>query len=1767
MNHTKQASQSYGGDIAIVGMSCRLPGADTYEEFWANLLGGIDSIGEVPADRWDWRRYFGDSQAGSNKTHSKWGGYVANAGRFDPAFFGISPREAVATDPQQRILLELAWQCFEDAGCLPAELSGQPVGVYIGACNFDYKTLQEQPGVEVEGHSATGNANTILPNRISYFFNLHGPSIAVDTACSSSLVALAQAVAAIRSGECTSALAGGISILTTPDRYISFSKVGMLSPTGSCKTFDASADGYVRGEGGGLLYLKALDAALADGDRIHGVIKGVAVNHGGRTRSLTAPSALAQSKVITAALRQANVDPATVGYVEAHGTGTPLGDPIEIHGLVRAFAKTSESNVPAGYCALGAVKTNIGHLEAAAGIAGVIKALLAMKHRTLPGNLHFDTLNPRIRLDDTPFYILDQARPWEAQGAMPLRAGVSSFGFGGVNSHIVLEQAPATPAVAEASEAPCHLLTISAFSKSALGQLTRDYAQFLRDAPHRLAALCRLSNTRRARMAWRFAVVGRSADEIIAALDAFGYEDRLSGVAFAGEAGKGRVGFMFTGQGAQYLGMGRSLYDSQPVFREALERCDAALRPWMDVSVMRIMFGDDAAALDRTRYTQPALFAIEYALACLWSAYGVKPAAALGHSIGEIAAACVCGVLSLDDAARMVARRGALMDALPAGGGMCAVFQPAAEVRSALDLHGLALDIAAVNSPSATVIAGALDELARAEELFVGAGARVKRLPVSHAFHSRHVEPMLDEFRATTRGLAFAAPEVPMVSNVTGASADAEFQDPDYWVAHVRQPVLFAQGVASLADLGLDMLLEIGPRADLATLARPVLGTAFPCVASQRKGADGQLQFLTALAELFAQGADVSLAPHYAGQTGWVDLPPYPFGGQRYWVEAPAAPSLCGGAQRVLAAAADPLLGHQVALALPGIACHTAACADPVLAYLKDHQVQGQPVMPGAAFLSLALAAGRAQGRARTTVRALELKRPLPLAPETLVQTILAENDGRVTIHARSTEDEAWTEHAQAQLEEADPVRSAHGELPAGEAVDISAMYGRMAQVGLEYGASFRAVEALELHAGFTTASIGAPLANLAGHAAHPALLDAIFHTAFPLLPAGAFAHGMAPLPVAVSAFWLEGDLPARFRVRTRAEALDESRFRCHFELLDDGGTQFGGIEGLELRRMALPRSTAAAARTADAGMLFEPRWIREALAASAPVHHDGLALIVHPAAEEELAQALAAALPAGMSLRTTIGDHAGLAALVRANPAIRSVYFLGSAGSAEDGPLASQEQGVHALFHLGRALLKTLPDQSITLKVVSVEAFVLGGEHCVPWSASSHGLASVLCREHPSIRLSSIDLDRDAMRDPAHAAGIIAAEIGPLAVYRAGQRHVRRIAPLSLPASDAGFRKGGVYLIAGGAGGIGLALSRALARRFHARIVWTGRREIDADIEAHAAGIAVEGGQAIYLQADVCDAAAMQAAMNAAAERFGALHGVIHSALDLRDRAFANLEEADLAASLAPKVKGTWALAQAAKGRQLDWMMFFSSGVSFFPNPGQANYVAGCSFQDAYALHLQAQGVPVRVVNWGRWGGVGAAVSEGVARRLEAQGFQAIKPEEGIDAILRIAAGPSPQVIALKATRERLLEMGVDLGEVAEQRASAAGGKRVTAADVLAADHHDAPALQRILLDYLRGELAEVMRIDLAHLGAGERPLTEMFLSELGVDSLTAMDLRNRLRKQFSVDIPVELLLGGARIQAVMDAINEQLLVLRLMQGAANDATTEGDDLETLVL
>ncbi|MCI0394193.1 MAG: AMP-binding protein, partial [Chloroflexi bacterium] len=913
--------------IAVIGLGCRFPGAPDPDAFWQLLHDGVDAIREVPPDRWDVDAFYAAKDGVRGKMNTRWGGFLDQIDHFDPRFFGIAPREASRMDPQQRLLLEVAWEALENAGLIPGDLAESATGVFVGISSYDYSRLQFSDPGQIDAYAGTGNAHSIAANRLSYLLDLRGPSLAVDTACSSSLVAMHLAIQSLRNGESDLALAGGVNLLLAPELTITFSQARMMAADGRCKTFDARADGYVRGEGCGLVVLKRLSDALHDGDNVLAVLRGSAVNQDGRSNGLTAPNGPAQQAVIRQALADAEADPAAISYIEAHGTGTPLGDPIEIQSL-RAVL---EDGRPDGQsCLVGSVKTNVGHLEAAAGVAGLIKVVLALQHGEIPPHLHFRELNPYISLDGSPLAIATGRCAWPA-GATPRLAGVSSFGFGGTNAHIVVSDFQPQAGggrPAPGLERPLHLLALSARSDQALQALARRYERYLAEANRpelALADVCFTANTGRTYFDHRLALAAGSAEAL---------QERLAAFLAAPRPGvtpkDRRVAFLFTGQGSQYTGMSRRLYETQPTFRAALDRCAEILQPYLERPLLSALFEAGTTSLDQTIYTQPALFALEYALAELWRSWGVEPAVLMGHSVGEYVAACQAGVFSLEDGLKLIAARGRLMQTLPPGGEMAAVFAGQDQVAAAIVSYAGQLSIAAVNGPENVVVAG---EAAAVRAVLAGLaadGVEARPLTVSHAFHSPLMEPMLDEFEAVAREIAFRPPQRPLISNLTGRLwAAGETPDAAYWRAHVRQPVHFAAGMEALFAEGLAIFLEIGPQPHLLGLGRRCLpagqaaGTML-WLPSLREKQDDWAVLLESLAALYTAGVAVDW-------TGFdrdyirrkVTLPTYPFERERYWLEvAPghhAGPGRAGLSARQPEAPADlhPLLGQRLRAAVP----------------------------------------------------------------------------------------------------------------------------------------------------------------------------------------------------------------------------------------------------------------------------------------------------------------------------------------------------------------------------------------------------------------------------------------------------------------------------------------------------------------------------------------------------------------------------------------------------------------------------------------------------------------------------------------------------------------------------------------------------------------------------------------------------------------------------------------------------------------------------------
>ncbi len=904
--------------IAIIGLGCRFPGASNPEAFWQLLQGGGDAISEVPAERWDINQFYDPEPGKPGKISTRWGGFLDQVDRFDPAFFGISPREAERMDPQQRLVLEVAWEAIENAGIAPNALSGSQSGVFIGIGNYDYCRLLARDIHQVNAYDGTGNTLSIAANRLSYTLNLRGPSVIVETACSSSLVAAHFACRSLQSGESDLCLVGGVSLMLSPEPFITYSHARMMAADGRCKTFDARADGYVRGEGCGMVVLKRLSDALRQGDRVQAVIRGSAINQDGLSNGLTAPNGPSQQAVIRSALKAAGVRSDQVSYVEAHGTGTSLGDPIEFRSLKSVFMADRQPDNP---CWVGSVKTNIGHLEAASGVASLIKVALALQHQKIPPHLHLQELNPYISLAGTSFAIPTKLQPWDIVNNR--FAGISAFGFGGTNCHLVLEEAhpefgrstaPASaqhlmsvaPASPPIDPRPRHLLALSAKTEPALRDLILAYQSFLESHSEvDLADVCFTANTGRSHFDQRLAIVADSLPQMQKRLTAFlaggSPEDWVRGTMTSRRQPK--VAFLFTGQGSQYINMGRQLYETQPIFRETLDYCDLILRNELDQSLLTVLYPNpsavetaeinptaiDTAAIDTTAYAQPAIFALEMALVRLWQSWGIEPSLVVGHSIGEYAAACAAGVFSLEDGLKLIAARARLMQALPMNGAMVAVFTHRERVQAAIQPYGKRVAIAAVNGSHSIVISGEKAIVDAVVTTLQQDRIKTRPLKVFHAFHSPLMEPMLAEFEQVASEITYATPCLKLISGLTGDLVTTEIAIADYWCRHIRQPVQFASSMERLYEQGYELLVEIGPKPILLGMGRYCwpqdAGVWLP---SLHPNQDNWRTMLKALATLYGHGAAVDWAGLDRGyQRQRLSLPTYPFQRQRYWATIP----------------------------------------------------------------------------------------------------------------------------------------------------------------------------------------------------------------------------------------------------------------------------------------------------------------------------------------------------------------------------------------------------------------------------------------------------------------------------------------------------------------------------------------------------------------------------------------------------------------------------------------------------------------------------------------------------------------------------------------------------------------------------------------------------------------------------------------------------------------------------------------------------------------
>ena len=1735
--------------IAIIGAGCRFPGgARNLDAYWQLLLEGRDAVQKIPTSRW---QSFGNQAASPD-----WcAGLIEGLDEFDASFFRISAREAASMDPQQRLLLEVVWQALEHAAQPPAGLVGSRTGVFIGITGHDYADLLREAGGAMDVYAATGNANNAAAGRISFTLGLQGPSVAIDTACSSSLVAIHLACQSLRNKESDLAVAGGVNTVLTAAAFECFYSWGMMAADGRCKTFDSRADGFVRGEGCGIVVLKRLSDALAQKDRILAVIRGSAVNQDGRSSGLTVPNGPAQEAVIRQALAAGRVNPADIDYVEAHGTGTALGDPIESYaiGSVLGVGRQADQKL-----IVGSVKSNIGHLESAAGVAGLIKTILAMRHQTIPANLHFRELNPNVDWAGTQVQIPVEQHPWP-RGPRKRLAGVSGFGFSGTNAHLVIEEAPEPPPRGLAIDRPLHVFTASAQTSEALESLLASYRSLRSNEP--FADLCFTANAGRNHFERRIAVTATCFEELQKALPL----DPSTFTTVPRETP--RTAFLFSGQGSQYPAMGRDLFETQPVFRNALEACDAIIKPYLEHSLLDLLYGESGSRnpslLDRTDYTQPVLFSLEWALAAMWRSWGVEPQVVLGHSVGEYAAATFAGFWTLEDGLRLIAERGRLMQSLGGGWGMLAV---RCQQEAIAPFLAPELSLAAVNGPENLTLAGRLDHLDRAEEQLRELGVTVKRLAVSHGFHSAQMEPIAHRFASLAANTPCQVPRLPLISSVTGKPLDRRtMADPAYWRQQVLQPVQFMQAMQTLGELGSNVYLEVGPGAALIGLGRncvPPLGQLW--LASLRAGTPAWEQLTNSVTKIYLRGGAIDWTgfdqPY---QRRKISLPTYPFERQRHWI--PATKSATPQRRTIsVASKGHPFLQERREdQQVPGRVTWSTQIDLERFPYLSDHCVQNIPLVPATVYLEIATAVGHEVFEARpVSVLDATFARPLFLQAMTSYELRIEYEaassgpTGVVKIFARSATASEWTLCATSRIATLPDRLAEKSFLPtpaqfaAWQPLAAEEFYARSTTQGNAWGVTFRGLERIwfDGQTAWSEGAVPSPIvSDLPAYLAHPAVADACGHTLVALANFCEFAAGRGGAFVGESIGRVTLFAPLRnrrFWTRARIRPTEQPDVLLgDVAVFDEEGNCLSYLEGARLR--FLP---AADPEHDPRNWHYQVAW-RELPALSSGKPPDAWLILTGSdgfgrelARRMELANTPCLVEELGFS-HSEFNWVQRLAALCVEQPGrtIGIVNCLGLDGGTPNDH--STEAAVERIVRAGGLVDSLRSLAAVSPASAKVWIVTQGGQAPLPHEgvespeqSALWGMGRVFAAEHPELWGGLVDLCPHSTSEQNADALSRFLRLSPTedqvalrqdSVFAA---RLERIVPPN--PREIGFRKDAAYLITGGLGALGLEVARWMAQMGARRLVLLSRTPIPprsewislnpgnatAKVIASLREIESLGATVFPVALDVADTPAL-AAWFAQWNREcqPAIRGVIHAAGTLTEAAIEDMDDSVLSATLRPKFAAR-ELYRLADPAGLDFFVMFSSGSATLGAPRLGAYAAANAFLDGLASQLAAADQRVTSIAWGLWqeGRMGNS-QEGEASSLSRRGAIAISREAGLQALgLLLQSGGPTAVLPLNWTEmaQRFPAMASSpfLSAVLASGIQAPHGQSERSRAKLLAIPQEARADR--LVRQIQEALAAILGMPVDRLDP-QAPL-----SRFGLDSLTAIELRNRILEETGVTL-----------------------------------------------
>ncbi len=1691
--------------IAIVGMACRLPGGISGPaDLWRLVSEGGDAVSGFPTDRgWDLDTLFDPDPDHPGTSYVSQGGFVHEAGQFDAGFFGISPREALAMDPQQRLLLETSWEAFENAAVDPATLKGGDVGVFVGAAPQGYGSGPIGP--EMQSFAGTGVASSVASGRLSYVFGFEGPAVTIDTACSSSLVTMHLAAQALRQGDCSMALAGGAMVMSSTNSFVVFSRQRGLAADGRCKAFADAADGMGMAEGVGLVVLERLSVARERGHRVLAVLRGSAVNQDGASNGLTAPNGPSQQRVIHSALASAGLAPSDVDAVEGHGTGTALGDPIEAQALLATYGQDRDPDRPLW---LGSLKSNIGHAQAAAGVASVIKMVQALRHGVLPATLHVDAPSSAVDWSEGAVELLTSAREWPRTDR-PRRVGVSSFGVSGTNAHLIIEEAPEEPASEAVSDGLVPLVLSARGTGALAGQAAR-LAGFLEESGTPLAAVAGALVTGRAVLDERAVVVAESPEDAVTSLRALARGEDTAAVVTGRAAAPRKLVWVFPGQGTQWAGMGRELLEESPVFAERIAECAAALDPWTGWSLLDVLRGE--GDLDRVDVLQPACFAVMVGLAAVWAAAGVRPSAVVGHSQGEIAAACVSGALSLEDAAKVVALRSqAIAAELSGRGGMASVALSEDEAAARLALWDGRVEVAAVNGPASVVVAGDAQALNECLEVLAGDGVRVRQVAVDYASHTRHVEDIEDTLAETLAGIDAQAPVIPFHSTVTGERiTEAGELDGEYWYRNLRNQVRFGPAIAALLEQGHGMFVEVSAH---PVLVQPISELTDAVVTGTLRRDDGGLRrLLTSMAELFVHGVAVDWTPVLpaGAAAARVDLPTYAFDHQHYWL--PATESASDATALGQARPDHPLLSAAVRLPQSDGLVFTSLLSLRTHPWLADHAIGGVVLFPGTGLVELAVRAGDEVGCPVLEELATQTPVVVPEHGGVRIQVAVGgpgENGSRtVEIYSQREDDgEVWTRHATGVLS-ATPAAAAGFDFtawppPDAQPVEIGGFYDGLVERGYAYGPAFQGVRAVWQRGEEVFAEVALPedlREDAAAYGLHPALLDAALQTGT-IAAAAAGEPGRSVMPFAWTGLALHAvGAPA---LRVRLVAGPES---MTVEAADETGGPVLSMDSLVLREVATEQPTARA------GALYEVVWT-------------------------ELPPVAAGPAPSWAAVATA-GD-------VTALTDVPAAVVLAASGESDALTLTSR------VLAVVQAWLTAEPAES-RLVVVTRGAMPAGdGVVTDPAASAVWGLVRAAQTENPD-RIVLLDLDPAAGDGPEPVLGAVLATGEPQLAVRGTTFSVPRLARVAAPASDppAGFGPDSTVLVSGGGTLGALAARHLVARHGVRRLVLASRRGREAggvaDLVAELTGLGAEVSVA------ACDVSDREQTATLLKEHRPT--AIVHTAGVFDAGVVGALTPEKLAKVFAPKVGAAANLDELTRDPGLDAFVVYSSASSIFMGAGSGGYAAANAFLDGLMAQRRAAGLPGQSLAWGPWQeltGMADTIDDltlsRMSRREGRGGVGGLGAEDGME-LFDAALGSGrallvPIELDLRAARAdaatgtSVPPLLRGLVRVGRQQAKAAAGGEDGLVRRLA---KLAPAQQEaLLLDVVRTQVAVV----LGHSGASAVRADTAF-KDSGFDSLTSVELRNRLRDATGLKLPATLVFDHPTPQALARYLRDELAV-----------------------